>query len=291
MSELKKATSTWASTRSRHAVVRMESTAPFTFSTPESACTKGRPAVTRCLPGGNGGTGDLHVLGNGPGAATNAMFAKAMVVGAPSLRLGRDSGNHPRRLPCTSENRNDIEGAATANTKLRMSSFAAVSETEGLRNVRGQQRVRQQLWLPRRAGGNDLPQDQGTWRALHAGLAGMHFLPHLVWQRRQVHGFGREGEPGLRIRQQRIHPVRCRALLRRRHRFAAGNLPASQALRLTLHQRHPMRRQLWLLRPNQQAVRVLRVSRAPRRHRVLCTFTAGWLPIARRRGSPDDSET
>jgi hypothetical protein len=125
MSELKKATSTWASTRSRHAVVRMESTAPFTFSTPESACTKGRPAVTRCLPGGNGGTGDLHVLGNGPGAATNAMFAKAMVVGAPSLRLGRDSGNHPRRFPCTSENRNDIEGAATANTKFRMSSFAA----------------------------------------------------------------------------------------------------------------------------------------------------------------------
>jgi len=36
--------------RSKHAVSRMESTAPFTFSTPESAYSNGRPAITRCLP-------------------------------------------------------------------------------------------------------------------------------------------------------------------------------------------------------------------------------------------------
>ncbi len=42
---------------------------------------------------------------DGPCAATNDVFVKATVVGEPSLRLGRDSGNHPRTLRCTTENR------------------------------------------------------------------------------------------------------------------------------------------------------------------------------------------
>jgi hypothetical protein len=39
--ELENATSTWARTRSRHALIRVESTARFTFSTPESAYRRG----------------------------------------------------------------------------------------------------------------------------------------------------------------------------------------------------------------------------------------------------------
>jgi hypothetical protein len=48
-----------------------------------------------------------------------------MRVGAPSMGRARDSGRHPGRLRCSSKSRNDIEGAAIANKKLRMSSFAA----------------------------------------------------------------------------------------------------------------------------------------------------------------------
>jgi len=52
MSELEKATSTWARMRSKHAVSRMESTAPFTFSTPGIGIQHGRPAITRCFASG-----------------------------------------------------------------------------------------------------------------------------------------------------------------------------------------------------------------------------------------------
>jgi len=53
-------------------------------------------------PGGNGGTWDLNVPGNGHGATTNDVFAKAMVVGASCPRRVRDGGCHPRRITCTS---------------------------------------------------------------------------------------------------------------------------------------------------------------------------------------------
>ena len=36
--------------RSKHALNRVEATTPFTFSTPESAYSEGRPELTRCLP-------------------------------------------------------------------------------------------------------------------------------------------------------------------------------------------------------------------------------------------------
>ena len=76
-------------------------------------------------PGGHGGTWDLNVLGNGHGATTNDVFAKAMVVGAPCLRRIPDAGCHPRRITCTSENLNDIAGDALANKKFRMSAYTA----------------------------------------------------------------------------------------------------------------------------------------------------------------------
>jgi hypothetical protein len=76
-------------------------------------------------PGGNGETGDLHVVGNGRGAAANDMFSEPVVVGTPGARRVRDVRYHPGRFRCASENRNDIRGAANANKKLRMSSFAA----------------------------------------------------------------------------------------------------------------------------------------------------------------------
>ena len=76
-------------------------------------------------PGGNGGTWDLNVPGNGHCATTNDVFAKAMVVGASRPRRVRDGGCHPRRITCTSENLNDIEEAALANKKFRMSAYTA----------------------------------------------------------------------------------------------------------------------------------------------------------------------
>ena len=65
------------------------------------------------------------MLCNGHDATTNDVFAKAMVVGASCPRCVRYGGCHPRRITCTSENLNDIEAAALANKKFRMSSFAA----------------------------------------------------------------------------------------------------------------------------------------------------------------------
>jgi hypothetical protein len=65
------------------------------------------------------------VLGNGHGATTNDVFAKAMVVGAPCLRYVPDAGCHLRRITCTSENLNDIAGDALANKKFRMSAYTA----------------------------------------------------------------------------------------------------------------------------------------------------------------------
>ena len=46
-------------------------------------------------PGGDGGTWDLNVLGNGYGATMNDVLAKAMVVAAPCLRCVPDAGCHP----------------------------------------------------------------------------------------------------------------------------------------------------------------------------------------------------
>jgi hypothetical protein len=48
---------------------------------------------------GRGGTWDLNVLGNGHGATTNDVFAKAMVVGAPCLRCVPDAGSRGRTTP------------------------------------------------------------------------------------------------------------------------------------------------------------------------------------------------
>jgi hypothetical protein len=76
-------------------------------------------------PGGNCGTWDLNVPSNGHCATTNDVFAKAMVVGASRPRRVRDGGCHPRRITCTSENLNDIEEAALANKKFRMSAYTA----------------------------------------------------------------------------------------------------------------------------------------------------------------------
>ena len=76
-------------------------------------------------PGGNGGTWDLNVPGNGHCATTNDVFAKAMVVGASCPRCVQYGGCHPRRIACTSENLNNIEGVALANKKFRMSAYAA----------------------------------------------------------------------------------------------------------------------------------------------------------------------
>jgi hypothetical protein len=49
-------------------------------------------------PGGNGGTGDLHVVGNGRGAAANDMFAEPVVVSTPGVRRVRDGRYHPGRF-------------------------------------------------------------------------------------------------------------------------------------------------------------------------------------------------
>jgi hypothetical protein len=49
MSELEKPTSTWARMRSKHALNKVALTALLTSSTPESAYSNGRPAITRCL--------------------------------------------------------------------------------------------------------------------------------------------------------------------------------------------------------------------------------------------------
>jgi hypothetical protein len=76
-------------------------------------------------PGGNGGTRDVNVLGKCVGAATSDVFAQPVVVGASCPRCLRDSRCHPQRISCASKNLNDIKGAAFANKKLRMSSFAA----------------------------------------------------------------------------------------------------------------------------------------------------------------------
>jgi hypothetical protein len=88
-------------------------------------------------PGGNGGTWDLNVLGNGHGATTNDVFAKAMVVGASCPRRVRDGGCHPRRITCTSENLNDIEEAALANKKFRMSAYTAAVQLDRVDLERG----------------------------------------------------------------------------------------------------------------------------------------------------------
>jgi hypothetical protein len=76
-------------------------------------------------PGRDGGTWDLNVLGNGHGATTNDVFAKAMVVGASCPRCVRYGGCHPRRIACTSKNLNNIECVVLANKKFRMSAYAA----------------------------------------------------------------------------------------------------------------------------------------------------------------------
>jgi hypothetical protein len=76
-------------------------------------------------PAGNGGTWDLNVFGNGHSATMNDVFAQTMVVGASCSRRVRDCGCHPKRITGTWENLNDIEAAALANKKFKMSSFAA----------------------------------------------------------------------------------------------------------------------------------------------------------------------
>jgi hypothetical protein len=53
MSELEKPTSTCARMRSKHALKRLALTALLTLSMPESAYTKGRPAITRCTAVGS----------------------------------------------------------------------------------------------------------------------------------------------------------------------------------------------------------------------------------------------
>jgi hypothetical protein len=70
------------------------------------------------------------MLGNGHGATTNDVFAKAMVAGTPCLRCVPDAGCHPRRITCTSEKLNDIAVAALANKKFRMSAHTALLEIE-----------------------------------------------------------------------------------------------------------------------------------------------------------------
>jgi hypothetical protein len=57
---------------------------------------RGDRAEAAPSPGGHGGTWDLNVLGNGHGATTNDVFAKAMVVGAPCLRCVPDAGSWGR---------------------------------------------------------------------------------------------------------------------------------------------------------------------------------------------------
>jgi len=71
------------------------------------------------------------VPGHGLGAATNDVLAQPMVIRAPSRRHVCDSQNHPGKFPCTSKNRNDIEGAAVANTKLIMSASPARQAAQG----------------------------------------------------------------------------------------------------------------------------------------------------------------
>jgi hypothetical protein len=51
---------------------------------PEGFCRHDR-ATSALSPGGNGGTRDVNVLGNGQGAATNDMLTNPMVVGAPCV--------------------------------------------------------------------------------------------------------------------------------------------------------------------------------------------------------------
>jgi hypothetical protein len=68
---------------------------------------------------------DLNVVGNGRRAAANDVFAQTMIVSAACPRRVRDCGCHPRSITGTSENLNDIEAAALANKKFKMSSFAA----------------------------------------------------------------------------------------------------------------------------------------------------------------------
>ena len=67
MSELEKPTSTWARTRSKDALNEVALTAPLTFSMPESAYSKGRPAITRCLPAASN---TWHVLDRSKRSAT-----------------------------------------------------------------------------------------------------------------------------------------------------------------------------------------------------------------------------
>jgi len=83
-------------------------------------------AETASSPAGYGGTRNLNVLGNGGDTATKNVFPKAMVVGATGVRCRRDGGGHPQRISFVSENLNDIEGAALANKKCKMSPLAAL---------------------------------------------------------------------------------------------------------------------------------------------------------------------
>ena len=69
--------------------------------------------------------GDVDVPGHGLGATSNDVFAQAMVVGAPRARSARAGGCHLARITGTAQILNDIEGAALANRKFRMSSLAA----------------------------------------------------------------------------------------------------------------------------------------------------------------------
>jgi hypothetical protein len=86
-------------------------------------------------PGGNSGTRDLNVLGNGVGAATDDMFAQPVVVGAPCTWCLRDSKCHRRRISCDSKKLNDIKGAALANKKFRMSACSAGLAPSRRRNL------------------------------------------------------------------------------------------------------------------------------------------------------------
>jgi hypothetical protein len=114
---------TAARTRARFSQRALESLACCLFWSNGSVVTTGTEAALS--PGRNGGTRDLNVPGNGPRAAANDVFAQTMIVGAACTRRVRDCGCHPRRITGTSENLNDIDAAAVANKKFRMSSFPA----------------------------------------------------------------------------------------------------------------------------------------------------------------------
>jgi hypothetical protein len=75
------------------------------------------------------------VLGNGGGTATKDVFTKAMVVGATGVRCRRDGGGHPQRISFVSGKLNDIEGAALANKKCKMSPLAAAKNSLAIRSV------------------------------------------------------------------------------------------------------------------------------------------------------------